>query len=505
MKQDEIYKRREKIVEILEKPNRAFEVLKELRDKGFELSESTVKSDLKYLIKNNLIRFARYDEIKKYRKNTKYESEETKIDKRNRYYIKNTSEKAIFKNEFIKQINDDYNSNKKIEYGEMVTRLEILKAREGTISLEINDELRFNLLIKLLKIAHEQISNFEYDLNLSKGIFKHDKNFFALLIGFGTKYFYYVILIFIYNLLRKNNLAQFNKNDVKFNPDLKINLNIEDEDFIEGKEILEKHILEEINIITLNFEKIIGEKINNKFLEFLESNLIRLSPLYNTTSYNGKLTEIKYKEMKNYIEEEYNRKLQNKMKEIENQLIDLEKEDKKFINKLVKKIDHKEERDKLNNEILELSKKQIDEDNFNILFKYIFLDKDIFMIDLKLLTILAPSKLCKVLKNMFENKKLTLNYFDPSLIKSIIDFVDDVKCSNNDFNLLLILYNPLYTVYDLFIIERNSEEEFPIINENLNKTIEENCLLYLNEKLSEFQKQEYASLVGLIKIILNIK
>jgi len=209
--------------------------------------------------------------------------------------------------------------------------------------------------------------------------------------------------------------------------------------------------------------------------------------------------------MKNYIEEEYNRKLQNKMKEIENQLIDLEKEDKKFINKLVKKIDHKEERDKLNNEILELSKKLIDEDNFNILFKYIFLDKDIFMFDLKLLTILAPSKLCKVLKNMFENKKLTLNYFDPSFMKSIIDFVDYFKYSNNDFNLLLILYNPLYTVYDLFIIERNSEEELPIFNENLNKTIEENCLLYLNEKLSEFQKQEYASLVGLIKIILNIK
>jgi len=55
-------------------------------------------------------------------------------------------------------------------------------------------------------------------------------------------------------------------------------------------------------------------------------------------------------------------------------------------------------------------------------------------------------------------------------------------------NLLLILYNPLYTVYDLFLIERNSEEELPIINENLNKTIEENCLLHLNEKLSEFQK-----------------
>jgi len=51
----------------------------------------------------------------------------------------------------------------------------------------------------------------------------------------------------------------------------------------------------------------------------------------------------------------------------------------------------------------------------------------------------------------------------------------------------------------------HSKEELPIINENLNKTIEENCLLYMNEKLSEFQKQEYASLVGLIKIILNIK
>jgi Fe2+ or Zn2+ uptake regulation protein len=504
MKQDEIYKRREKIVEILEKPNRAFEVLKELQDKGFEVSERTVESDLKYLIENNLIRLARNDEIKKYRKNTKYESEETKIDKRNRYYIKNTSEKANFKNKFIKQINDDYNSNKKIEYGEMVMRLEILIAREGTISLEINDELRFNLLVKLLKIVHEQIPNFEYNLNLSKNLFKDDKNFFALLNGWGTKNFYYGILIFIYNLLRKNNLAQFNKNDVKFNPDLKINLNIEDENFIEGKEILEKHILEKINIITLNFEKIIGEKINNKFLEFLESNLIRHSQLY-TTSYNEKLTEIKYEDMKNYVKE-YNKNLQNKMKEIEDQLMDLEREDKKFINKnKMKKIDHKEESDKLNNKILELSKKQIDEGNFNILFEYIFLDKDIFMIDLKLLTILAPSKLCNVLKNMFENKKLTLNYFDPSFIKSIIDFVDDVKYSNNDFNLLLILYNPLYTVYDLFIIERNSKEELPIFNENLNKTIEENCLLYLNEKLSEFQKQEYASLVRLIKIILNIK
>jgi len=183
MKQDEIYKRREKIVEILEKPNRAFEILKELRDKGFEASERTVESDLKYLIENNLIRFARNDEIKKYRKNTKYESEETKVDKRNRYYIKNTSEKANFKNEFIKQINDDYNSNKKIEYGEMERRLEILIAREGTISLEINDELRFNLLVKLLKIAQKQISNFEYDLNLSKGLFKDYENLIALLNG----------------------------------------------------------------------------------------------------------------------------------------------------------------------------------------------------------------------------------------------------------------------------------------------------------------------------------
>jgi len=502
MKQDEIYKRREKIVEILEKPNRVFEILKELRDKGFEVSESTVKSDLNYLIENNLIRFARNDEIKKYRKNTKYESEETKIDKRNRYYIKNTSEKGIFKNEFIKQINDDYYSNKKIEYDEMVTRLEILNSRKGTILLEINDELRFNLLVKLLKIAHEQIPNFEYDLNLSKGLFEDDKNFFALLIGLGTKYFYYGILIIIYNLLRKNNLAQFNKNDVKFNPDLKINLNIEDEYFIEGKEILEKHILEEINIFILNFEKIISEKINNDFLESLK-NLIRFQPLY-TTSYNGKLTEIKYEDMKNYIEEEYNRKLQNKMKEIENQLMNLEKEDKKFINKL-KKLDHKEERDKLNNEILELSKKQIDEKNFNILFEYNFVDKDIFMIDLRLLTILAPSELCNVLKNMFENKKLTLNYFDPRFIKSIIDFVDDVKYSNNDFNLFLILYNPLYTVYNLFLIVRNSEEKLPIINEILNKTIEENCLLYLNKKLSEFQEQKYDSVVRLIKIILNIK
>jgi len=502
MKQDEIYKRREKIVEILEKPNRAFEVLKELQDKGFEVSERTVESDLKYLIENNLIRLARNDEIKKYRKNTKYESEETKIDKRNRYYIKNTSEKVNFKNEFIKQINDDYNSNKKIEYGEMERRLEILKAKEGTISLEINDELRFNLLVKLLKIAHKQISNFEYDLNLSKGLFKDDKNLIAILNGWKTKYFYLELLRYIYGLLGKNNLDQFSKNVGKFNLDLKINLNIENEDFIEGKEILEKHILEKINIITLNFEKIIGKKINNKFLEFLESNLIRLSPLY-TTSYNEKLTEIKYEDMKNYMEE-YNKNLQNKMKEIEDQLMDLEKDDKKFINKL-KKIDHKEERDKLNNEILELSKKQIYEDNFNRLFEYIFLDKDIFMFDLKLLTILAPSKLCNVLKNMFENKKLTLNYFDPSFMKSIIDFVDDVKYSNNDFNLLLILYNPLYTVYDLFIIERNSEEELLIINENLNKTIEENCLLYLNEKLSEFQKQEYESVVRLIKIILNIK
>jgi hypothetical protein len=502
MKQDEIYKRREKIVEILEKPNRVFEILKELRDKGFEASERTVESDLKYLIENNLIKVAKNEEIKKYRKNTKYESEETKIDKRNRYYIKNTSEKANFKNEFIKQINDDYNSNKKIEYDEMVTRLEILNSRKGTILLEINDELRFNLLVKLLKIAHEQIPNFEYDLNLSKGLFEDDKNFFALLIGLGTKYFYYGILIIIYNLLRKNNLAQFNKNDVKFNPDLKINLNIEDEYFIEGKEILEKHILEEINIFILNFEKIISEKINNDFLESLK-NLIRFQPLY-TTSYNGKLTEIKYEDMKNYIEEEYNRKLQNKMKEIENQLMNLEKEDKKFINKL-KKLDHKEERDKLNNEILELSKKQIDEKNFNILFEYNFVDKDIFMIDLRLLTILAPSELCNVLKNMFENKKLTLNYFDPRFIKSIIDFVDDVKYSNNDFNLFLILYNPLYTVYNLFLIVRNSEEKLPIINEILNKTIEENCLLYLNKKLSEFQEQKYDSVVRLIKIILNIK
>jgi hypothetical protein len=237
-------------------------------------------------------------------------------------------------------------------------------------------------------------------------------------------------------------------------------------------------------------------------MEFLESNLIRLLPLY-TISYIERLIKIEYGDMKKIIEE-YNRSLQNKMKEIEDQLMDLEKEDKKFISKL-KKIDHKEERDKLNNEILELSKKQIYEDNFNRLFEYIFLDKDIFMFDLKLLTILAPSKLCNVLKNMFENKKLTLNYFDPSFMKSIIDFVDYVKYSNNDFNLLLILYNPLYVVYDLFLIERNSEEELSIFNENLNKTIEENCLLYLNEKLSEFQKQEYASLVRLIKIILNIK
>jgi len=65
MKQDEIYKRREKIVEILEKPKRVFEILKELRDKGFEVSERTVKSDLKYLIENNLIRLAKNDEIKK--------------------------------------------------------------------------------------------------------------------------------------------------------------------------------------------------------------------------------------------------------------------------------------------------------------------------------------------------------------------------------------------------------------------------------------------------------
>ena len=122
----------------------------------------------------------------------------------------------------------------------------------------------------------------------------------------------------------------------------------------------------------------------------------------------------------------------------------------------MKKIDHEEERDKLDSDISELSKKQIDKNNFDRLFDYIFLDKDIFMIDLELLTILAPSELYNVLKNMFENKKLTLNYFDPSFIKSIIDFVDDVKYSNNDFNLLLILYNPLYTEYDLFIIERNS-------------------------------------------------
>jgi len=504
MKQDEIYKRREKIVEILEKPNRAFEILKELRDKGFEASERTVESDLKYLIENNLIKVAKNEEIKKYRKNTKYESEETKIDKRNRYYIKNTSEKANFKNEFIKQINDDYNSNKKIEYGEMERRLEILIAREGTISLEINDELRFNLLVKLLKIAQKQISNFEYDLNLSKGLFKDYENLIALLNGWGTKYFYYGLLIYIHYLLIINNKYQLSKNDVEINQDLKINLNIENEDFIEGKEILEKHILEEINIIILNFEKIIGEKINNDFLESLNFKLNKFPELYGFTSYNEKLTEIKYEDMKNYIEEEYNKNLQNKMKEIENQLMDLEKEDKKFISKL-KKIDHKEERDKLNNEILELSKKQIDKNNFDRLFDYIFIDKDIFMIDLDLLTILAPSELCNVLKNMFENKKLTLNYFDPSFIKSIINFVADVKYSNNDFNLLLILYNPLYTVYDLFINKRNSEEELHFFNKNLNKAIEENCLLYLNEKLSEFQKQEYASLVRLIKIILNIK
>jgi len=122
----------------------------------------------------------------------------------------------------------------------------------------------------------------------------------------------------------------------------------------------------------------------------------------------------------------------------------------------LKKIDHEEERDKLDSDISELSKKQIDKNNFDRLFDYIFLDKDIFMIDFELLTILAPSKLYNVLKNMFENKKLTLNYFDPNFKKSIIDFVDDVKYSNNDFNLLLILYNPLYTEYDLFIIERNS-------------------------------------------------
>lgn len=122
----------------------------------------------------------------------------------------------------------------------------------------------------------------------------------------------------------------------------------------------------------------------------------------------------------------------------------------------MKKIDHEEERDKLDSDISELSKKQIDKNNFDRLFDYIFLDKDIFMIDFELLTILAPSKLYNVLKNMFENKKLTLNYFDPNFKKSIIDFVDDVKYSNNDFNLLLILYNPLYTEYDLFIIERNS-------------------------------------------------
>lgn len=90
-------------------------------------------------------------------------------------------------------------------------------------------------------------------------------------------------------------------------------------------------------------------------------------------------------------------------------------------------------------------------------------------------------------------------------MKYIIDIAYDDNYSYNNFNLLLILYNPLYTVYDLFIIERNSEGELPIFNEKLNKIIEENCLLYLYEKLSEFQKQEYASLVRLIKIILNIK
>lgn len=96
--------------------------------------------------------------------------------------------------------------------------------------------------------------------------------------------------------------------------------------FHRRKKILGKHILEEINIVILNFEKIIGEKINNKFLEFLESNLIRLSPLY-TKSYIENFLKIKYKYMKKIIEE-YNRSRQNKMKEIEDQLMNLEKGDK---------------------------------------------------------------------------------------------------------------------------------------------------------------------------------
>jgi len=72
----------------------------------------------------------------------------------------------------------------------------------------------------------------------------------------------------------------------------------------------------------------------------------------------------------------------------------------------LKKIDHEEERDKLDSDISELSKKQIDKNNFDRLFDYIFLDKDIFMIDLELLTILAPSELYNVLKNIVVSRIL---------------------------------------------------------------------------------------------------
>ena len=72
----------------------------------------------------------------------------------------------------------------------------------------------------------------------------------------------------------------------------------------------------------------------------------------------------------------------------------------------MKKIDHEEERDKLDSDISELSKKQIDKNNFDRLFDYIFLDKDIFMIDLELLTILAPSELYNVLKNIVVSRIL---------------------------------------------------------------------------------------------------
>ncbi|MGB9763366.1 MAG: hypothetical protein ACPLVI_06320 [Thermoplasmata archaeon] len=130
-----------------------------------------------------------------------------------------------------------------------------------------------------------------------------------------------------------------------------------------------------------------------------------------------------------------------------------------------------------------------------LFYDFLLTIKIMFIENVRTLSLFESKELCLIIKDLFDNNTFILNYFGFTIKK----FDELLKYMNYDFNILILLLNPLYILNEFFNF---TNDQFTL--DNARKIINDNCIIYLNDKLKFFINKNNFQLIKLINNILNI-